>query len=61
MRVAVFIDGKNFYNGCRVSSWEAQFLASSPDARRRILDRLVTVGRLEVYLTDNGKKALRIT
>lgn len=49
--------GANYF----VTGWEAQSLTNSPDVRRRILDRLVAAGRVEVYLTGDGKKALRIT
>jgi hypothetical protein len=47
--------GANYF----VTSWEAPTLTRSPDARRRILDRLVAASLVEVYLTDDGKKALR--
>ncbi len=47
--------GANYF----VTRWKAPALTSNPDARRRILDGLVAAGQVEVYLTDDGKKALR--
>ncbi|MFI5165236.1 MAG: NYN domain-containing protein [Thermoanaerobaculales bacterium] len=48
--------GVNFF----VTRWNAPVLTKSPDARRRILDRLVRAERVEVYAAPDGSQALRI-
>jgi len=48
--------GVNFF----VTRWQASLLDPDPDARRRLIDRLVREDRIELYTTEDGTKALRV-
>lgn len=48
--------GVNFF----VTRWQASQLDPDPDARRRIIDRLVREERIELYTTEDGTKAMRV-
>ena len=43
-----------------VTRWRSEKLAEIPDLRRRILDRLVEQGKVEIYLTEDGIQAVRV-
>lgn len=47
--------GVNYF----VTRWRSDRLTASPDVRRRVLNRLVTAGAVEVYDAPGGSKALR--
>lgn len=48
--------GVNFF----VTRWQASHLDPDPDARRRLIDKLVREERIELYTTDDGTKAMRV-
>ena len=48
--------GANYF----VTKWRSERLGDSPDLRRRILDRLVAEGLVEVYVAPSGERALRV-
>lgn len=43
-----------------VTRWRSEKLNETPDIRRRLLDRLVEGGKIEIYLTEDGIQALRL-
>jgi hypothetical protein len=47
--------GANYF----VTRWQSSRLDPSPDARRRMLEHLVTTGLIEVYHALDGNAALR--
>lgn len=48
--------GVNFF----VTRWKSDILEPSPEVRRRLLDKLVADGRVELYDAEDGCKALRL-
>lgn len=47
--------GVNYF----ITKWQCEALDQSPEVRRRILNKLEQAGRVEVYLAEDGSKALR--
>ena len=48
--------GVNFF----VTRWHASHLDPDPDLRRRLIDQLVQQERLDLYITPEGTKAIRV-
>ena len=47
--------GLNYF----VTRWRSDRLDASPDVRRRILDRLASDGKVEIYAAPDGTKAIK--
>ena len=47
--------GVNYF----LTRWQGDILEDSPEIRRRVLDRLVRTGRVEIYTAADGAQAIR--
>jgi len=47
--------GVNYF----LTRWQGDVLEDSPEIRRRVLDRLVRTGRVEIYTAGDGAQAIR--